>query len=227
MLVENELKNLKTFYSSYFRGKSHFEEDGSQNYLVFQPMYRYFKIIAGVRNGNHIYYWKSKGLSDEGINSTKTSNYSIISYLDYYVTKINVKCNGICLKPDKIIYIHGEIANIYIAYEISKNINISGYPTLENCLFGAVSLTKNADIDRYKYSGCGIEFDRHESFSFPCTGLGRNVIIFGVDMSSLTKTDNRKKDILILGKGSTQGLEHCEQKKRIRLILQNSIKKSV
>ena len=46
-------------------------------------------------------------------------------------------------------------------------------------------------------------------------------------MSSLTKTDNRKKDILILGKGSTQGFEHCEQKKRIRLILQNSIKKSV
>ena len=52
LLVENELKNLKTFYSSYFRGKSHFEEDGSQNYLVFQPMYIYFKMIAGVGNGS-------------------------------------------------------------------------------------------------------------------------------------------------------------------------------
>ena len=41
--VENELKKLKTFDSSYFIGKSHFEEDGTQNYLVFQPMYRYFK----------------------------------------------------------------------------------------------------------------------------------------------------------------------------------------
>ena len=77
LLVENELKKLKTFDSSYFIGKSHFEEDGTQNYLVFQPMYRYFKIIAGVGNGSHIYYWKSKGLSDEEINSIKTSNYSV------------------------------------------------------------------------------------------------------------------------------------------------------
>ena len=74
--------------------------------------------------------------------------------------------------------------------------------------FGAVSLTKNADINKYKYSGYGIGFDRHESFSSPGVGLGRNVIIFGVDMSSSTKIDNRKKDILVLGKGPTQGLEH-------------------
>ena len=54
--VENELKKLKTFDSSYFIGKSHFEEDGTQNYLVFQPMYRYFKIIADVGNGCYVYY---------------------------------------------------------------------------------------------------------------------------------------------------------------------------
>ena len=54
--------------------------------------------------------------------------------------------------------------NIYIVYEISKNINISDYLTLENCLFRAVSLTKNADIDKYKYSGLEIGFDRHRGF---------------------------------------------------------------
>ena len=54
--MENELQKLKTFDSSYFIGKSHFEEDGTQNYLVFQLMYRYFKIIAGVGNGRYIYY---------------------------------------------------------------------------------------------------------------------------------------------------------------------------
>ena len=100
------------------------------------------------------------------------------------------------------------VVNIYTVHEISKSINISDYLTLENCLFGAVSLTKNADIDKYRYSGYGIGFNRHGSFSFPGTLLGRNVIIFGVDMSSSTKTDKRKKDILILGKGPTQGLEH-------------------
>ena len=43
LLVENEFKKLKTFDSIYFRGKSHFEEDGTQNYLVFQPIQRFLK----------------------------------------------------------------------------------------------------------------------------------------------------------------------------------------
>ena len=112
------------------------------------------------------------------------------------------------MKQNKVTFNHGKVVNIYIVYEISKSIDISNYPTLENCLFRAVSLTKNADIDKYKYSGYGIGFDRHRSFSFPGTGLGRNVIIFGVDMSSSTKIDNRNKYILIFDKGPAQGLEH-------------------
>ena len=79
---------------------------------------------------------------------------------------------------------------------------------MENCLFGAISLTKSDDIDKYRYSGHGVGFDRHELFSHPSGGTGRNVIIFKVEMGSSTKIDNRKKDILILGKGPTQGLEH-------------------
>ena len=148
-------------------------------------------------------------MSDERINSIKTSDYGITPYLSYYDTnKIRVKFDGGCLKQDPGSFVHGGIVNVYIVYEISKNINISDYPTLENCLFGAVKLTKNADIDKYGYSGYGIGFDRHGSFSCPGTGLGRNVTIFGVDMSSSTKVDNKKKDILILGKSPTQGLEH-------------------
>ena len=49
--------------------------------------------------------------------------------------------------------------------------------TLENCLFGAVTLTESADINKYHYSGYGIEFDRKGSFSFPSIGFGQNVII--------------------------------------------------
>ena len=81
-------------------------------------------------------------------------------------------------------------------------------PTLNNCLFGAATLTKNADIDKYGYSGYGIGFDRRSSFSFPGGGFGQNVLIFGADMSSSIHIDNKKKDILVLGKGPTQGLEH-------------------
>ena len=103
------------------------------------------------------------------------------------------------MKQDKITYTHGKLVNIYIVYGTSKSINISDYLTLENCLFGTVSLTKNADIDRFGYSRYGSGFDRHGNFWFLGTGLGQNVIIFGVEMSSSTKIDNRKKDILILG----------------------------
>ena len=100
------------------------------------------------------------------------------------------------------------IVNIYIIYEIEKIVNISSNPTLENCLFGAVKLTKHVDVDSYKYFGYGVGFDRKGFFSHPSGGNGKNVIIFGVDTSSSTKIDNRKKDSLILGKGLTQGLEH-------------------
>ena len=79
-------------------------------------------------------------------------------------------------------------------------------PTIKNSLFGAVTLTKNADIDKYKYSGYGIGFDRLSSFSFPDSGFGQNVITFGADMNSSPHVDNKGKDILILGKGQTQGL---------------------
>ena len=68
-------------------------------------------------------------------------------------------------------------------------------PTLKNCLFCAVTLTKNADIDKDGYSGYGIAFDRRSSFSFPVGGFGQNVLIFGVDMSFSAHIDNKKKDI--------------------------------
>ena len=64
------------------------------------------------------------------------------------------------------------------------------------------------DIDKYGYSGYGIGFNRRSSFSFPSVGFSQNILIFGVDMSSSAHIDNKKKDILVLGKGPTQGLEH-------------------
>ena len=114
------------------------------------------------------------------------------------------------MKQDKITYTHGKIVNIYIVYEINKNDNIiSGNPTLENCLFGAVTLTKNVNIDRYGYSGYRIGFDRKGSFSFSGSGYGQNILIFGVDMSSFIHIDNKKRYILVLGCSPTQRLEHA------------------
>ena len=85
--VENELKKLQKFDSVYFRGKSYFEEDGTQSYLVFKPMYRSFKRFACVGSDSYIYFWKSKGLSDENITAPTTSDYSLYPQLSYLGAK--------------------------------------------------------------------------------------------------------------------------------------------
>ena len=90
------MKKLKTFDSIYFRSKNHFKDDDTQNYLVFQPIHRYFE-AASVNNNINILSWKSKGLSDEKINSIKTTDYMLNLYIDFYdIAKIRVKFNGGC-----------------------------------------------------------------------------------------------------------------------------------
>ena len=163
------MKKLKTFDSSYFIGKSHFEEDGTQNYLVFQPMYRYFKMIT---NTDYISSWKSKGLSAESIKPPTTSDNSLAPSLDYYGNKIRVKFAKSCLKQsNKTLYTHKKIVNIYIVYELGASSSRNSDPTIKICLFGAVTLTKNVDIDKYRYSGHGIGFDRRSSFHYRVADL--------------------------------------------------------
>ena len=170
LLVENELNKLKTFDSSYFIGKSHFEEDDTQNYLVFQPIIRYFKVNR-ITDTDYVSSWKYKGLSAESIKPPTTSDNSLTPELNYYGTKTRVKFTGSSLKQSKISYTHSNIINIYIVYELGISGSNNSCPTLKNCLSGAVTLTKNTDIDKYGYPGYGIGFDRRSSFSFPGGGL--------------------------------------------------------
>ena len=149
----------------YFISKNHFEEDGAQNYLVFQPIRRYFEIIANT--------WKFEGLSDETITPYATSDNSLTPLIDYYGSKIRVKFNKGCLKqPNKLTYDYGSKVNFYIFHELRGSSSDNSDLTLKNLLFGAVTLTKNADIEKYGYSGYGIGFDRRTSFSFRGGGFG-------------------------------------------------------
>ena len=147
-------------------------------------------------------------MSNESIKPFPTSDNSLTPAIDYYNYKIRVKFNRSILRQPKVSYTHKKIVNIYIIYELIESSSHSDDPTLKNCLFGEVTLTKNADIDQYGYSDYGIGFDRRSSFSFPGGRFGQNVLIFGTDMSSSAHIDNKKKDISVLGKGPTQGLEH-------------------
>ena len=161
-----------------------------------------------IANTGYILLRGSKGLSSETIKPPSMSDDSLTPVISYYGTKTRIKFTGSCLKQPKISYTHGTIVNIYIAYELGASGSNNNDPTLKNCLIGAVTLTKNADIDKYGYSGYGIRFDRRSSFSFPGGGFGQNVLIFGADMSSSAHIDNKKKDILVLGIGPAQGLEN-------------------
>ena len=189
---------------SYFIDKSHFEEDDTQSYLGFEPINKHFKVIG---NTLSISSWKSNGLSAETINPPTMS---LSPLIDYVGNVIRLKFYGSCLKQsNKVTYTHRTIVNIYIVYELGASTSDNNDLTLKNCLFGAVTLTKNADIEKYGYSGYGIGFDRRSSFSFPSGGFGQNVLIFGVDVSSSAHIDNKKKDLLVLAKGPIQGLEHA------------------
>ena len=105
--------------------------------------------------------------------------YSLHPKLSYFGTKIWAEFNGSCLKEHNDIYTHEKILNIYIVYELSSNLSIFDFGW-ENCLFGVVKLTKNANIGKYKYWGYGIGFDSHGNFLFPSGKFSQNVIIFGL-----------------------------------------------
>ena len=101
------------------------------------------------------------------------------------------------------------MVNIYIVYVINLwPFNVSKDFTIGNSLFGAFKLTKTTNLDKYKHSGCDIGFDAHGSFLLSDdSGFYKNMIICGVEMSSLVHSDNKKKDILNIGKGPTDGLD--------------------
>ena len=86
--------------------------------------------------------------------------------------------------------------------------DLSNEFTLGDFRFGCVKLNKNGDPDKYSYSGYGIRFDTHGYHSLSEGSVGKSVIISGVDMSSSMHIDKEGKNILILGKGATEGLNY-------------------
>ena len=158
--------------------------------MVHKPLDKYFNIIPNKKYNSS---WQSKGISDKTIKPPTTSNNSLTPLVDYLSHKISIKFMGSCLKQPKISYTHGTIVNIYIVFELGASGSNDSDPTLKSCLFGAVTLTKNADIDKYGYSGYGIGFNQRSSFSFPGDRFCQNVLIFGAHMSSSVHKKSKKK----------------------------------
>ena len=125
--------------------------------------------------------------------------------------------------------INDNVINIYIVYKLDPIATSRDTTTIQNALFGDMQITKNADINKYRYKGYGICFDGRKEFahvrkrgSFNDTTTARNVLIFGVDMSFSKHANNKRNNIYVMGKDYVQKIKilHYMQKKYIIETLQ-------
>ena len=107
--------------------------------------------------------------------------------------------------------INDNVVNIYIVYKLGPITSRDTTFTIQNALFGAMQIIKNADTSKYNYKGYVICFDESEEFThvrkrgnFSDTTDGRNVIIFGVDMSFSKHANNKANNIYVMGKDYIQ-----------------------
>ena len=133
---------MQAYDLSYFKGKQYFDEgSGKQNYLVFLPMGKYFKLNSVVGAIDRVLSWRSKGIYNESIKPPTTSNNSLNPRLSCNDTKIKVQFTGSCLKQPKFTFTHKKVVNIYIVYELAASSLHTSDLTIKKCLFGAVTLT--------------------------------------------------------------------------------------
>ena len=185
-----------------------------QSYLVYEC-----KVNSFAFNGRKITNWRSTG---------------IFNYSDYYTMNgiEDIKTNLPLLEIDKEVYVllqgnyfqqnsniiipnnNKNVVNIYVVYKLDpiSSTRNTDY-TIQNALFGAMKITKNADYSKYNYTGYGLCFDEGGGFghtvkqgNFNRTTNARNVIIFGVDMSSSIHATNRANNIYVMGKECIQGI---------------------
>ena len=146
-------------------------------------------------------------MCDEVIKPPTKNNNSLAPTLQDDGERMYVKFNGSCLiKQDKFTF-NKKSVNIYIVFDIDSNLN-NFDPALENCLFGTFNLTKNSDINKYKYNDYGTGFDARGTFSHPSGSFAQNAIFFGGDMSSSAHAYNRTRNILVLGNDFIQGIDN-------------------
>ena len=108
--VENNVKTLGAYDAEYYGHKKYFdEEDGKQNYLVFLPKRKYFKLSSVAFIVDRVLSWQSNGLSNESIKPPATSNNSRNPKLNYYGTKTRVQFIGSCLKQSNHIFTHKKL----------------------------------------------------------------------------------------------------------------------
>ena len=122
--------------------------------------------------------------------------------------RMHVYLNANHFQQNKVIIPNNNnVINIYCVYQIEPiSSSRDDTFTVQNVLFGAMPITKNADTSKYKNKGYGICFDEGDTFSKGNINNGRNVLIFGVDESSLVLANNKANNIYVMGDLFVQGV---------------------
>ena len=197
---EDTLNDLER-EASFFRGNDYFNQ---QSYLIYEPKKFSFKhVSAGIT------HWKSTGIDNYSLSTDwrGVANASGVYPKVSGETRMRVKFSGNYVKEIKSIYPVKPTINICIVYSLDpinnlRNIDFTG----QNSLFGAVKITKYLNTSHYQYFGYGICFNEGSNFSFGNIFNGKNIIIFGCDLSSSSHSTNRANNIYVLGKDFIQGI---------------------
>ena len=176
-----------------------------QSYLVYDCKFGSFNFTAG-----KVTTWKSTGIFNHFGNSNMNSVAD--SGGDLPVLKndgrMHVYLSGNHFQQNKVIIPNNNnVINIFCVYQIEPiSSRRDDTFTVQNALFGAIQITKNADTSKYKYKGYGVCFDEGVSFNKGNINNGRNVLIFGVHENSLVQANNKANNIYVMGDLFVQGM---------------------
>ena len=206
---ENRLKQKEDIVDENQRGLSFnrgFFYYLQKNHLVYECKSSSFDTTITIANNTKITTWKSTGIFSNNVTAAKNASGDLPElkvYGDYYV----YLSGNHFKKNTDISKIFNIIINIYCVYKLDPiSSSRDDTFTVRNTLFGVMGITKNADTSKYKYKGYGICFDEGGSFSKGNISNGENVLIFGVDESSLVHANNKANNIYVIGDLFVQGI---------------------
>ena len=196
---EKEIIFVKGFFSYEYHSN-----------LVCDCKLNSFKIYAS----SYILDWKPKNIYDPSNKNELSSTQNINNFypsIKNISGELYVSFSGNYFVQD-IVNISNNVINIYCVYKLNPiDFSRNNKFTIQNALFGAIEITKNANTSEYKYKGYGICFDESEEFTqvreegnFNHTTPARNVIIFGAGMSFSKHANNKANNIYIMGKDYIQ-----------------------
>ena len=182
-----------------------------QSYLVYNCKLGSFNFTAGKTTT-----WKSTGIfnyfGNSNMNSVADSGGDLPvlkndGRMHFYLNGNSFQQNKAIIPNNNNNNNNNNVINIYCVYQIEP-ISSSRNDTFteQNALFGAMQITKNPDTSKYKYKGYGICFDEGGTLSKGNINNGRNVLIFGVDESSLVHVNNKANNIYVMGDLFVQGI---------------------